>query len=104
MPIYYIHSEKPLSAPAREKLEGINARLQRFFRSVISVSWTFARQRDTWRANCQVHGRSGHYRAVAQADTARAAMDEIYERLVRQRRRARRKVLAKRRRVSAPEA
>jgi len=97
MATIYIHSAKPLSAPARQKLEDVNDRLRRYFRSILSASWVFTREHGRWQVRCHLHGRSGHYRVATEADTARNAIDEACEKLVRLRRRARRKVIARRR-------
>ena len=99
----YVHSVKPLSPAARQKLEDVNEKLGRFFRSIISASWVFVQEHGNWEVRCQLHGRSGRYRVVVEATTARDAIDAAYEKLVRQRRRARRKAISKRRGQSTNE-
>lgn len=98
MATIYVHSEKPLTAAIRRKIESIGVKLERHFNSLVSVAWTVKGEKSGWLVKCRVQGRSGVYLASAIDDSVRAAMDTIDSKLLRQRRRVRRKQVTKRQR------
>lgn len=78
-----------LSAAERLRLGELNARLQRYFRKLVTLSWEIRDSAHQYVVRCSVHSLSGYYRARASADSAGAALDQVFDKLVRQRRRTR---------------
>lgn len=79
----------------------LNRRLPRYFRKLLSLSWAFTGRKDACTARCDVHSQSGHFRSRVTAERPGAAMDQAFEKVVRQRRRERVKAVTGRNRAGA---
>lgn len=91
----------PLTLSERRRIKLLNTKMQRYFRRIIALSWDFQRTGRSFEARCHVHAGSGYYRAHVTADRAGTAMDLAFDRIVRQRRRARAKSVTARARDAA---
>lgn len=98
MTTHYVRSNRQLRAPVRRLLAATNAHLARYFSSLIGVEWDFSSEGADREVRCRVHSRSGYYRASARHRSAGAAVREIADTLVRQRRRKRRLLKTRRHR------
>ena len=81
----------------RELVEGSAALLGRIFRRIVRIEWGFETERWVAVANCTVRSRTGLYRASARARTLENSMHLVVHKLMKQRRRKKRRMLAQRR-------
>jgi ribosome-associated translation inhibitor RaiA len=86
---------KSTKAVERELLDA-RSEIEDRFNAVVSITWTLEMDADEAVAKCQVHSRSGYYRAHARSRKMATSIADAVERLVVQRRRKkaiRRKVI-----------
>ena len=72
----------------RESIRERSEHLDRYFQAIQHVEWDFKRAGDDVELRCRLHSKSGFYRAQARAERASRALDEVLEKLLKQRRRA----------------
>ena len=82
----------------RKLLEGAAKRLQRAFRGIVSIDWTFEAERHEILARCRVKTRGHAYRAAGRAARLPEAVRDALDRLATQRRRDKRIRVSKKRR------
>jgi ribosome-associated translation inhibitor RaiA len=88
--------------PAEQgRIRTLNGRMARYFRKLLSLTWTFSGTKDACTVSCSVHSQSGYFRARVTAERAGAAMDLAFDKVVRQRRRERVKAVTGRSRAGA---
>ncbi len=90
-----------LTPAEQRRLRDLNARMTRYFRKIVTVSWTFSAAAVGFTAGCSIHSQSGYYRSRASAEKIGAAMDMAFEKVVRQRRRKRVKSVTARSRAGS---
>src|SRR5271154_7566263 len=93
-----------LTPAERLWLSEINKRMQHYFRSLISLRWDIRESARFYATSCNVHAGSGYFRAQASANRVGAAMDLAFDKVVRQRRRARVKAVTARTRAKVSRA
>lgn len=97
MTITVVIRDLPARARLRGRIQDLSEDLAGYFRSVQQVQWDLEAEDRGVIARCRVHARSGVYRAHARADRAVAALDAVFEKIVKQRRRKKRQRLTGRR-------
>jgi len=87
-----------LTPTEKRRLPKLNERMRRYFRRVSTVNWSFDKTGRSYAASCIVHAHSGIYRARGNGERPGEAMDQAFDKVVRQRRRVRaQKVTARQR-------
>jgi len=86
-----------VSPAVRDRVEALSAELNKFFHDLRRVSSHLRLDAGTISASCSLVARSGEYRAHASHTAARAAVDLVYDKLVTQRRRVKKKRVGTRR-------
>jgi ribosome-associated translation inhibitor RaiA len=90
-----------LTPAEQDRIRTLDGRMSRYFRKLLSMTWTFSGTKDACTASCGVHSQSGYFRSRVTAERAGAAMDLAFEKVVRQRRRERVKAVTERSRTGA---
>jgi ribosome-associated translation inhibitor RaiA len=86
-----------LTYAERRRLRALIARMPRYFRHLKATHWRFSAVSDLSAVSCSAHSQSGVFRARATAARPGAAMDLVYDKIVRQRRRSRANSVKRRR-------
>jgi len=76
-----------LSRTDERRLYRLSSRLSRYFRDIVTIEWSFARDGRRHTAACRVHATSGYYRAQVVSGRLCTAIGQTLHKLVRQRRR-----------------
>ena len=76
--------------PEAARIRDYSDRIARHFRQVSAIDWTVAGEPPAARVSCRVRAGRAEYRARAEAMNYQSALDQVLERVVRQRRRAKR--------------
>jgi ribosome-associated translation inhibitor RaiA len=87
-----------ISAASKRLIAKYDEQLQKYFRRIYSVKWSFEATRPFIEANLSVHAHSGDYRASASGMTIREVVVMARDKVERQRRRRKRIVVRARRR------
>ncbi len=91
----------PARARLRSLIQALSEDLAGYFRSLRQVEWDLEAEDRGVVARCRVRAQSGLYRAHARAEHAGQALDEVFEKIVKQRRRKKRLRLSKRRKSAS---
>lgn len=78
-----------LTPSEQRRLRALSGRMSRYFRNLLALNWSFSGTKDACTASCGVHSQSGYFRSRVKADRPGAAMDQAFDKVVRQRRRER---------------
>ena len=76
-----------LNPSTREKLSLVTEHLNRFFRRVLKVEWTIARESSSFEVHLHLHAVSGHFQARGRSHNMVEAIGHAAEAVERQRRR-----------------
>ena len=68
-------------------LESLSKQLSHHFVNVISLRWKIETDHEDIIVKCQLHSKSGYYRAHAKEGTIRKAVDLVFNKITKQRRR-----------------
>jgi len=103
MNLTIVFRNRQASERVKVRAEELAERLTRYFRGLEYVEWDVSRDGNESTVKCRAHSRSGYYRAQARAGSAAAALDLVFDKLVKERRRNKAKRIGGRRGASAKD-
>lgn len=87
MSMRFVALDQTLSWADERRLYRLSARLSRYFGEIVMIEWHLSREGRRHVAACNVHARSGYYRAQVLSERLSTAVGRALDKLVRQRRR-----------------